>query len=253
VYWRRRAVVLGAVLLAVIVLFVACTGGDDDKKRGQSAASTSPTATAASSSAAPDETTSFSDDDPGGGPSRPAPDVLESPQPNGSAGAQPGPGGVQPTGVLPTGALPTGAGTGQNANVTAPADGSCGDGEVAVTPIPASTTVRRGTKLEIKLKIKNVSARSCNRDLGAQAQELYIEQGARKAWSSDTCSGDSQSGVVSMAAGAEYEYKVTWNGLQATKCSGGLAAGPAPAAGQYELRGRLGTKVSAPVLLSITS
>jgi hypothetical protein len=51
--------------------------------------------------------------------------------------------------------------------------------------------------------------------------------------------------------GAEFEYTVTWNGRQSSKCAGTLAAGPAPPPGLYEVRGRLGTKISEPVALTI--
>ena len=70
-----------------------------------------------------------------------------------------------------------------------------------MTPVPASTTAKRGSPLVIRLKIKNISARSCTRDVGADAQELYIDQGARKFWSSDTCSADRSSNVQTLHAG----------------------------------------------------
>jgi hypothetical protein len=141
--------------------------------------------------------------------------------------------------------------TGNNANVTAPADGSCADQEVSVTPAPASTNVKRGTPVVIRLRIKNIATRSCTRDLGAGAQELYIDQGARKYWSSDTCSADRRSNPQRLQPGSEFEFTVTWNGRQSSKCTAALSAGPAPPPGTYEVRGRLGTKVSQPVALTI--
>ena len=233
--------VLGAVLLALIVLFVSCSGGADDKPRGQGASSqpaVPPAGGAAGTSASAEPEPSFADAGPGGEPARPLPEEVQSPA---------------TTLTPPVAPTSTATGTGQNANVVIPPDGSCADAEVAVTPIPASTTVRRGVPVQIRLKVKNLSSRKCKRDLGAEAQELYVDQGARKAWSSDTCSADRRSDVRELIAGAEFEYVVTWNGKQATKCTAGLAAGPAPDAGQYELRGRLGTKVSEPVQLAITS
>jgi hypothetical protein len=222
------------VLLAVILLFVSCGGEDDGGNRGTGASSQAPTP--APGSATPDEEPSFSDAQPGG-PSLPNPEDLQSQAPQ-----NPG-----------TGADPSaGAGTtGNNANVTAPADGSCADSELAVTPVPASATAKRGTPVIIRLKIKNVSARVCTRDLGAGAQELYLDQGARKYWSSDTCSADRSANQQRLQPGAEFEYTVTWNGRQSSKCAAALAAGPAPPPGRYELRGRLGTKVSEPVALTI--
>ena len=228
----RRAVVLGALLLGVIVLFVSCSGGNDkDSTRGQGASATQlPTPAPASST--PDEQPSFTDAQ-GGGPSLPEPGDLTSPA---------------------TGGDGTGTGTGDgNVNVTAPAGGSCTDAEVSTTPVPAATTVKRGTPLEIRLKIKNIGTRTCSRDVGALAQELYIDQGAQKIWSSDTCSDANQSDVKAMSPGAEREYLVTWNGHMTTKCQSNVAAGPAPNAGTYDVRARLGTKISDPVALTIVA
>ena len=225
--------VLGALLLVVIVLFVSCGGEDDSTKRGTG---NLPPSTPTSASPTPEEEPSFSDALPNGGPSLPDPDDLQSP-------------GNAAPGTDPSGAAP--AGTGNNANVTAPTDGSCADQELAVTPAPAAASAKRGTPVVIRLRIKNISARSCTRDLGAGAQELYLDQGARKYWSSDTCSADRSQNVQQMLPGAELVYTVTWNGRQSSKCTAALAAGPAPPPGQYELRGRLGTKVSNPVALTI--
>ncbi|MBU2663252.1 adhesin [Actinoplanes bogorensis] len=245
VYWRRRAVVLGAVLLGIIVLFVSCSGGSDDKgqKQGQTPTSNSsqyPTPEPGS----PEP--SFLDGQPGAnGPSLPAPGDLQS-QPTGGDDEET----LPPTGGANPGA---GTGTGANNNVTAPADGSCADNEIAVTPIPASTNLKRGQSVQIELKIKNNSARTCSRDVGADPQELYIDQGAFKYWSSDTCSTAKGGDVRQLPAGQELTYKVTWNGRQSSTCTGGSPAGPNPPPGQFELRARLGTLVSNPVKLTITS
>ena len=157
---------LGALLLLVIVFFVSCTGGDDDK-RGAKGTGASQAPTPAPDDSDPDEEPSFSDAVPNGGPSLPAPEDLESQQPNANANPNPG-------------ANPSGGTTGNNANVTAPTDGSCADQEVSLTPLPSSASIKRGSPMIIHLKIKNISTRSCTRDLGAGAQELYLDQGARK-------------------------------------------------------------------------
>ena len=243
VYWRRRAVVLGALLLVVIVSFVSCGGGDDDKRGGKgTGASQAPTP--APEDSEPEEEPSFSDAAPNGGPSLPAPEDLQSGNPDANPGTNPG---TNP------GANPSQPATGNNANVTAPTDGSCSDQEVSLTPLPASTSVKRGVPLVIRLKIKNISTRTCTRDLGAGAQELYLDQGARKYWSSDTCSTDRSRNVATMKPGSEYEYTVTWNGRQTNTCQAALPAGPAPPPGHFELRARLSTKVSDPVTVSISA
>jgi hypothetical protein len=235
VYWRRRAVVLGALLLVVILLFVSCGGDDDGNNRTTGASSQAPTPAPAGS--APEDEPSFSDDEPGG-PSLPDPSQIQSQPPGAGTATGTGTGADQ---------------TGNNANVTAPVDGSCADAEISVIPVPAVTAVKRGSPVVIRLKIRNISTRACTRDLGAGAQELYIDQGARQYWSSDTCGTDRSTNPQRLQPGAEYEYAVTWNGRQSSKCAAGLAAGPAPIAGQYEIRGRLGTKISEPVVLTIVA
>ncbi|WP_250031481.1 adhesin [Paractinoplanes maris] len=250
VYWRRRAVVLGAVLLGIIVLFVSCTGGDkDDPKKGQGGQNTSSSTQLPSSAPSSPEPT-FVDGVPGGtGPSLPAPGDLQTQSPGNDAQPTLPPTGG--TGTDPNGAGPNGAGSNNNVNV--PADGSCADGELAVTPIPSSTNLKRGAPIQIELKIKNVGQRACARDVGADPQELYIDQGAHKYWSSDTCSTAKGGDVRQLPAGQELTYKVTWNGRQSSTCTGGSPAGPNPPPGQFELRARLGTLVSKPVTLTITS
>lgn len=230
VYWRRRVVVLGALLLGLIVLFVSCSGGGDDRPGGQAASAPAP---ASQASSTPEETPSFSDPQPGTEPSLPAPDEVQSQQP--------------PAGTAPSAGAPT-----ADVNVTAPGAPACADQEMAVTPVPAATRVRRGQPLQIHLKIRNASARACNRDVGADPQEIYIEQGGRKVWSSDTCGTARGSDLRTFAPGAERDYVVTWNGRTTTACAGGLAAGPAPAPGTYQVRGRLGNRAGTAVALTVT-
>ena len=233
---------LGALLLGVIVLFVSCSGGDDENPHGQGTSSQAPLPVPASSS--PDDEPSFSDARPGGGPSLPAPNDIDSNQPSLGDGTAEGAG---------TGSSAGPAQVGTNQDVTAATADTCGDTEMSVTPVPASATIKRGTPVVIRLKIKNIGTRTCNRDVGADPQEIYIDQGARKYWSSDTCGTAHGSDVKQFTPGAEREYSVTWNGRQSSKCSAGLAAGPAPIPGQYQIRGRLGTKVSDPVTLTIVA
>lgn len=134
-----------------------------------------------------------------------------------------------------------------------PALGSeCTDDEIRVTPIPSHTSVQRGVTIEIRLKIKNVSSRTCDRDVGADAQEVYISAGAQKIWSSDTCGAAHGSKVVSIPPNIEHEYRVAWNGKLDTRCTNDVADGDYPQPGEYQVFGRLGTKHSDPVTLAIT-
>jgi hypothetical protein len=230
VYWRRRAVVLGAVLLGVIVLFVSCSGEDKPDPKKTSAQSTgTPASKAPSASPKP----SLEDSAPPGvGPAYPDPADLLS--------QQPGEGDPLPPPATTGAANP-------------PAGQGCTDAEMSLTPVPADTSPQRGATIAIKLKIKNIGARSCTRDLGASAQELYIAEGAQRLWSSDQCAALKGNDVVTLGPGVEKVFEVNWNGKQSNQCTGAVASGPVPPTGAYQLFGRLDTIVSAPVVLTVVA
>jgi hypothetical protein len=128
--------------------------------------------------------------------------------------------------------------------------GPCADAEMAVQPVPRATTMRQGSSLGITLKIKNISNRTCTRDVGASAQELYIQQGSTKIWSSDACDPLTGVDVRTFAPGVEIEAYVVWN---AKMTSQGCDSRPWAPVGGYQVVGRLGTRFSDPVPLEITA
>jgi hypothetical protein len=186
----------------------------------------------------------------GSGKSGAAPESTKSPKPPAPTGSVLTP----ETGAPPTSEPPEPTPTTEQVTQEQPpaGDGGCTDEELSVIPVPSQTTAKRGVTIELRLKIKNVSKRACSRDLGALAQELYIKLGARKVWSSDTCNPSRDSNVQSLKPNIEHEYRVSWNGRADTKCASGLASGPYPDPGEYQLFGRLGTKLSEPVKVTIT-
>jgi hypothetical protein len=126
----------------------------------------------------------------------------------------------------------------------------CTDDELLVTPVPAASQVPRGGTTQIAIKIKNKSNRTCKRDVGPDLQELYIVErgGAQKIWSSDDCGGPRGNKVESFTPGFEVAYTATWNGRKTTNCKDR----PLPEIGQYQVYGRIGTKRSDPVALTLT-
>jgi hypothetical protein len=238
VYWRRRAVVLGAGLLFLIVVLYSCAGSGSP--RGTRGAA-SPSPSAGSTTAAPVPTGS------GQPPATAAP----------SAGGDPGgaaPGGTGPVGGDTGDGAPAGGGTGPGTvpDAAAPAPNSCTDAEMSLVAVPSATTVKRGTPVNLKLRIKNVSDRTCSRDVGADLQELFVKSGAAKLWSSDTCGTARGSDVRSFPPDQENEYGLDWNGRDSSRCAGGVADGPFPEPGDYQLFARVGTKLSAPVKITVT-
>lgn len=220
---------LGAVLLAVVLLFWSCGGGSDDNPGGDAGRKPgpgvpSPTAPADDITLNPSETTEA----PPGGPP--------------PAGGQPG--GETSTPDPPAAGAPSGG-----APAAPVAAGPCADAEIQVTPVPLPATAQRGQPVGLQLRIKNVSARTCSRDVGSDVQEIYIKQGAQKIWSSDTCSTTPQPATQSLAPNAELQFEITWNGRDASRCANTQAAGPVPPAGEYEVIGRLSARHSNPVKL----
>jgi hypothetical protein len=233
VYWRRRAVVLGAGILFLVVVLYSCTASSD--KTASPERSSSPTASA--------------------GDPAPSGSVLtpQSGEPSASAGPD------TPVGGGPGGGGPAGGGDPPPSDAPAPDGpivpagdaGGCTDAEISVTAVVAPTSVRSGSPVDLQLRIKNVSDRTCRRDVGADLQELFVKSGAEKVWSSDTCGTAKGSDVQSFTPNFERSYQVTWNGQNSSRCANGVANGESAPAGAYQVFGRLDTKLSSPVKLTI--
>jgi hypothetical protein len=212
VYWRRRALVLGALLATVFLLIYSCGG----KKSGAT-------------------------DNEGGRPST---------KPSTTASGKPltplvGSGG-------PTSAPPASTGPSEAAPPAASLSGACTDAEleVAVSTEGNKTEYVAGAFVRIHLKIKNVSTRTCTRDVGGTPQELRIMQGTKQLWSSDDCDSSGGSNIRTLAPGQELnEFSFNWNGTESTNCQ----TRPVPPPGTYQLTGRVGTKWSEPVTLTLTA
>ncbi|MFD6612669.1 hypothetical protein ACFWD1_27720 [Micromonospora chalcea] len=244
VYWRRRAVVLGAGLLFLIVLLYSCTGTD----RNTGAPGTDPSPTG---SAGAEPGPSGSVLTPQSGSPSPTPGDV------GGGGANTGggnTGGNNTGGGNTGGGNNNGGGTGNGGANGQPVsdDGTCTDSELLVTPVAAPATAQRGTVVTLRLKVKNVSNRTCNRDVGADLQELYLKAGAEKIWSSDTCGTGKGSDVQTFTPNFERSYELGWNGRVDNRCANGLANGEFAAIGAYQVFARVGTKISEPVKLTIT-
>lgn len=219
VYWRRRALVLGGVLVAVLLLTYTCSGESGAKDGKKAAQNTKSSAQAASPTPAASVLTPIV----GGGP--------------GSVGPSTNPPADNP----PPAANPPAAGNGGG--------GPCADTEITVVPAPEAPTARQGVPTRLTIKIKNVSGRTCVRSVGADMQELYLQQNGAKAWSSDSCATRSGNDVVTFPPNHEVSYSLTWDGKSTAQ---GCENRPWLAKGSYQLYGRLGTKISEPVPFAVT-
>jgi hypothetical protein len=212
VYWRRRAIVGGVVIVAALVLWASCGGSDDPaSKRTSSPASGDPQTSATAEPSA----------------------TIQVPTTGGAA-----------TSPVPTAASPTA--TPAQPTPTVPA---CADADLSLVATPEQTVQFRGAHLRFTLKIKNTSTHDCARDIGADLQELYLQVGAVKMWSSDRCDAPKGSQVEVLKPGIEVSFGIAWNGKADNN---GCTNRETPPAGKYELVGRLGTKFSEPVQIQLT-
>ncbi|MEV8514448.1 hypothetical protein [Dactylosporangium sp. NPDC051484] len=216
VYWRRRAIIGGVIVVASLVLWVSCGGGGDPNDKKTSAPASGEPAT--SSTAEPTITIQV--------PTTGEPPASSAAPPASSASA------VAASSSAPQPAVP-----------------ACTDADLSLVASPEQAVQFRGAYLRFTLKIKNITSHDCARDIGADAQELYLQAGTVKVWSSDACDAPHGSQMAVLKPNIEMSYTSNWNG-KAT--NNGCANREAPPAGKYELVGRLDTKLSQPVQVQLT-
>ncbi len=221
VYWRRRAMVAGALLLIVVmtVILLNAGGGDHSSSTGSGPGGAGGEPTATSTLFTP------TTDEPGG------PGTVTSPGVDVSPGASLG------VTVAPAGS----SGAGPN----------CTDAEMQLTPSTDPAAPRVGQPVTMGLKIKNISHRTCSRDVGSGPQELRLTRGSDVIWSSDYCQvGKGGSDVRTFGPNVEASFSLPWDG--APVGPGCIRPSATPTAGSYQLTARLGSKWSSPVTVTIT-
>ncbi len=217
VYWRRRAVVVGVLLVLVLLVTYACGGSGGSGSAGAPRANVGTGTTAA-----------------------------DPPDPTGSelhpqTGAPPDTGSPAPSVAPAPAAAPA-------VQTSGPAQSDfCADSEILLTP-SAKKIVGGSFPYMLTLRIKNVSDRTCKRDVGADPQELHIVLNGQTIWSSDSCQTvHGQPDIRSFPPGIEDSFSVGWDGTAGTACNNKTVAAP----GGYQVVGRLDTKVSDPVAFTV--
>ncbi len=218
VYWRRRALLLGLLLALVVgggwVAIAAASGGGG----------AAPTADARSSSAAPTL----------GTPSLeqvvPSLAAVQTPAPP-SESAAPEPSTAAPAETPAAPAYTEGQG--------------CTDEMIAVDVRPEPAQAAVGSKPTFTLVVTNTSPVSCTRSLDAGLREIVLIDGSgNRVWGSNDCFPENSNDPRTLAAGEQVLLPVLWGGL--TSDPGCTAQRVNPPAGEYQLQGRLDTRVGAP-------
>ena len=215
VYWRRRGVVLVGLAMVVLVVFYACSGPAGNAGTDQPDAGQNPSVTLTATATVTATATST------------ASSPTTTPSPTASAFTLP----------------------------VAGATGPCTDAEMEVTATAATGEVTRGQPVVFTIKIKNISSRTCVRDIGADEQELMLKSATVTIWSSDDCDANHGHTDQSFAPGHEVSYPFTWKGYRsrsgdnAVDCSASAAL--IPSADSYQVVARLDQKFSTPFPLHI--
>ena len=118
----------------------------------------------------------------------------------------------------------------------------CPDAGLTVTAATDADSYAVGATPKITLVVKNRSAASCRRDLGAKVVELLVYSGNDRIWSSDDCADGRASSLVTLPAGGTQAVVKTWSGRRSRPGCTSTATAAAPAvAGTYRVVARLGT------------
>ena len=119
--------------------------------------------------------------------------------------------------------------------VPAVAEGECSDADTSVRVEVDRETTAVGEGVHINMVVKNISAKTCKRDVGSGANEVTVISGPALIWSTDHCNPNTDKDLVELAPGQEWSVKVVWIGKQtATGCKVTNMAEP----GAYWAHGR---------------
>jgi hypothetical protein len=133
------------------------------------------------------------------------------------------------------------------------ASGPCTDAEMDIAVSAVASQVQHGQSVDITIRIRNTSGRSCGRDVGADMQELRLMDHDILVWSSDDCNPRTGKDVRSFEPGKEVTFTLTWNGNRSRTGAGAKNCNaPAPFPATYQLLARLDQKLSRPFDLRLT-
>jgi hypothetical protein len=127
---------------------------------------------------------------------------------------------------------------------------ACDDNAIAVTVTTDSDTYPPGRDPSFTLGVKNVSKKTCSRDVGQAALELQVTSGGDQVWSSDDCSPGGSNDRTNLAPGHQYVQSVAWSRQES---SAGCPASPKAApAGDYQVLARNLDKFSEPASFTLS-
>lgn len=221
IYWRRRVFAIGilVVVLALVIWLVVSVLRGGDSPGGTPAAAASSSATSPPAPPPAEPTTAGKSSAAGSSSSAP------------TSGSQPtsGTSGAQPTsGAAPNSGAPAAA-------------GKCADHSLAVKVTVEQPTYQLGEEPVFGIVITNISAETCERDMGPGLQKVAVHtiDGEQQLWGSTDCFAGTEPDVRTLEGGEQAAFTVTWSGATSQpECAGERV--PVPA-GAYTVVAELGS------------
>jgi hypothetical protein len=113
---------------------------------------------------------------------------------------------------------------------------ACVDSAIFVEATTDSSTYKVGKEPVLSLSIENTGSVACLRDVGPKANELEVKSGGYHVWSSDDCSSNKKSKIVTLEPGDRVASTISWSGqLSEPGCPD---VNKAAKVGRYEVIGR---------------
>ena len=96
-------------------------------------------------------------------------------------------------------------------------EGECSDADTSIRVLVDRETTAVGEGVHIKMIVKNISDKTCKRDVGSGANEVTVISGPALIWSTDHCYASTDKNLVELTPGQEWSVKVVWIGKQTAK------------------------------------
>ncbi len=120
---------------------------------------------------------------------------------------------------------------------------------MAVTVSMTQQSYPVGSPVEFVMKISNLGAAPCARDVGPAANTFTVKSGGFDVWSSDACTEPGESQVEEIPAGEAFAVKGTWD---STVTANGCANPTAAQAGAYQVEATNGEVPSTALSFSLS-
>ena len=214
-YWIRRGILLAVVIFLIVMIVI----GVKNLTRSVVATAPAPTITPPAGSTGP---TPASSSLVSGSSITPTPSVST------SAKAAPSQTGTSATSKSATSASKTPA----KATPTAAATPDCSSADLRVK-LKGDRTLSTGKKNTFKLSLINTSKATCLASVTDKNFELKIYSGTDRIWSSEDCAKVLAGFDKKLAAGADTNWTMTWNGKRSVKGKSCKVGSPTPRPGTY--------------------